>query len=149
MKTEFTMKKLIYCLFFTLSITLSCTQGTQQKMPSNSTNTNTNTNTKPNSQANSKQAGEKSKMHPKYPHIPIAEKGITVTNPDGWDKQTMDFHIGYCAQMLSSLSETYNPTVFCPCFLDKIQYYYEAIYFKEAYEDQEAWNQECLEEAKL
>ncbi len=102
-------------------------------------------------QADSKPAAssqqEAPKTHPKYPHIPIAEKGITVVKPDGWDEQTFAFHLDYCGQMLANLEENYEPAKFCECFISKIQYYYEPIYFKEAYEDQAKWNQECLEVA--
>lgn len=87
------------------------------------------------------------KMHPDYPNIPLAERGITVVSKKGWDKQTMDFHRNYCSDMLASL-DSIDRATFCDCFLDKIQYYYEPIYFKEAYEDQKIWNQYCLAEAK-
>ena len=81
--------------------------------------------------------------------IPIAEKGITVVNPNGWTEQNMSFHLDYCAQMLAAVANEYDPTVFCPCFLDKIQYYYEPVYFKEAYEDQKKWNESCMLEAQI
>lgn len=84
-----------------------------------------------------------------YPHIPEAEKGITVVNPDGWTEQNMSFHLDYCAQMLAGIANEYDPTIFCPCFLDKIQYYYKPVYFKEAYEDQQKWNEECMAKALL
>ncbi len=86
-------------------------------------------------------------MNPKYPHIPMAEKGITVVNPNGWKQQDMEFHIGYCKDMFAEMSDL-NGDIFCHCFLEKIQYYYEPIYFKEAYNDQQKWNAECLEKAK-
>ncbi len=76
-----------------------------------------------------------------------AEKGITVVNPDGWKASEMDFHQGYCEQMVGSL-EDIDGTQFCKCFLDKIQYYYAPIHFREAYEDQTSWNQECYGEAE-
>ncbi|MCB0516028.1 MAG: hypothetical protein KDD49_08180 [Bacteroidetes bacterium] len=81
--------------------------------------------------------------NPKYPNIPLAEKGITVVNPEGWKKETMEFHLNYCAEMLQKLDNV-DAAKFCECFLSKIQYYYDPIYFKEAYEDQSKWNQECL-----
>lgn len=76
-----------------------------------------------------------------------AEMGVTVVNPDGWPKSDMEFHLGYCAQMFAKTPEV-DPNKFCPCFLEKIQYYYEPIYFKEAYEHQQKWNTECYLEAK-
>jgi len=81
--------------------------------------------------------------------IPLAEKGITVVNPNGWTEQNMTFHLDYCAQMLTTIANEYDPTVFCPCFLDKIQYYYEPVYFKEAYADQKKWNEACMLEAQI
>jgi len=84
-----------------------------------------------------------------YPHIPVAEKGITVVNPQGWTEQNMSFHLDYCAQMLAGIANEYDPTIFCPCFLDKIQYYYEPVYFKEAYEDQTKWNEACMSKAQI
>jgi len=92
-------------------------------------------------------AGSSVLMHPKHPHIPLAEKGITVVNPQGWKKQEMEFHLGYCQDMFAKTPEI-DAAEFCECFLNKIQYYYEPIYFKEAYEDQQKWNSQCLEGAK-
>ena len=76
-----------------------------------------------------------------------AAQNITIHFDDGWQKSDMDFHLSYCEQMMAGLSDKIDPKVFCPCFLDKIQYYYEPIYFKEAYEDQQQWNQECYQAA--
>ena len=90
---------------------------------------------------------KQTEINPKYPGIPLAEKGITVVNPQGWETSQMDFHIGYCQQMMSSL-EDIDGLKFCECFLNKIQYYYKPIYFKEAYEDQQKWNSECYEAAQ-
>jgi len=87
-------------------------------------------------------------MNPQYPNIPKSEKGITVVNPNGWEEKTMEFHLGYCAQMVGSL-ENIDAAIFCECFLAKIQYYYEPIYFKEAYQDQTVWNQYCLKKAGM
>ncbi len=83
------------------------------------------------------------KMHPDYPDIPLAEKGITLVNKNGWDEGTLDFHQGYCQQMMSSIEDSVDTYVFCNCFLTKIQYYYPPTFFKEAYEDQVLWNQMC------
>lgn len=79
--------------------------------------------------------------------IPIAEQGITIMFDDGWKKEDMDFHLDYCKQMMAGVKDKINADVFCPCFLDKIQYYYEPIYFKEAYEDQKKWNEACYQAA--
>lgn len=79
--------------------------------------------------------------------IPIAEQGITIMFDDGWKKEDMDFHLDYCKQMMAGVKDKINADVFCPCFLDKIQYYYEPIYFKEAYEDQKKWNEACYQTA--
>lgn len=87
-------------------------------------------------------------MNPKYPNVPLAELGITVVNKDGWTTQQMDFHMDYCGQMMGSLKEL-DAQIFCECFLTKIQYYYEPRFFKEAYEDQQAWNRLCYETAQL
>ncbi len=87
------------------------------------------------------------KMHPDYPHIPLADLGITVVSEDGWDEKTLEFHLGYCEQMMGKLGDKYHTNVFCDCFVKKIQYYYEPIFFKEAYTDQKRWNQECLKAA--
>ncbi|MGB0839102.1 MAG: hypothetical protein ACPGXL_03120 [Chitinophagales bacterium] len=77
-----------------------------------------------------------------------AGSGITVVNPDGWTTQQMDFQLGYCQDMMGNLQEI-DPLKFCECFLDRIQYYYEPIYAREAYKDQQTWNQECVNEAQL
>ncbi len=79
--------------------------------------------------------------------IPIAEQGITIRFDDGWKKEDMVFHLDYCKQMMAGVKDKINADVFCPCFLDKIQYYYEPIYFKEAYEDQKKWNEACYQAA--
>lgn len=86
-------------------------------------------------------------MNPKHPNIPLAELGITVVNVDGWTTQQMEFHLDYCNQMMGSL-EDLDPDSFCECFLSKIQYYYEPRFFKEAYQDQQAWNRMCYEQAQ-
>lgn len=130
---------ILFCFF----LLTSCSQ----KKTSSKTNVNNPEQSKT-TKVQAQSDNSKPAMHPEYPNIPLAEKGITVVTPEGWDAKTMDFHVGYCAQMLANLSETYDPSLFCPCFLNKIQYYYEPIYFKEAYVDQQLWNQECLEEAR-
>lgn len=91
-------------------------------------------------------SAEDQKMHPKYPHIPLAEKGISVVNPEGWPTDQFEFHIGYCAQMVSA--QEIDGLTFCDCFLQKIQYYYPPQFFKEAYEDQKKWNTECFLKAE-
>lgn len=75
-----------------------------------------------------------------------AQQGITIANPNGWKTEDLTFHQSYCEQMMASI-DTINATKFCSCFLDKIQYYYQPIFFKEAYEDQVLWNTECFKEA--
>lgn len=78
--------------------------------------------------------------------IPAAEKSITPISETGWKKEDMEFHQKYCEQMMQSI-ETIKPKEFCTCFLSKIQYYYEPIYFNEAYKDQQKWNAECFKNA--
>lgn len=123
-----------------------------KKATATKTATPSSTKTEPKKQYNTEDglpnSDEELRMNSKYPHIPKAEKGITVVNKDGWDKKTMDFHLGYCAQMVGTL-ENIEHAVFCECFLSKIQYYYEPIYFKEAYQDQTLWNQYCLKKAGI
>ncbi len=75
-----------------------------------------------------------------------SEKGITVVRPDGWTSQEMDFQIGYCAQMMASVTDI-DGLKYCECFLERIQYYYEPIHAREAYDDQSKWNQECYQES--
>ncbi len=132
------MRFLISCLF-TLLLFAACQSNQKQATTSD---TPVAQNTKPTT------TQEAPQQNSKYPHIPVAEKGITVVSPDGWEAKTMEFHQGYCEKMLAKLGETYDASKFCECFLSKIQYYYEPIYFKEAYEDQAKWNQECLAEAE-
>lgn len=79
--------------------------------------------------------------------IPKAEKGITIVSETGWTKQEMDFQISYCGQMMQNQKDI-NGDVFCKCFLDKIQYFYEPIYASEAYTDQVKWNSQCIELAQ-
>ncbi len=86
-------------------------------------------------------------MNKKYPNIPQSELGITIVSPDGWEEKEMEFHMGYCDQMMASVADQIRSEVFCACFLEKIQYYYEPIYFKDAYEDQSRWNQYCYAKA--
>ena len=78
--------------------------------------------------------------------IEVAEMGFTVVNPNGWTNDQMDFQIRYCESMFESV-ETMDGTIFCPCFLDKIQYYYEPRFVRDAYSDQKKWNEECTEKA--
>ncbi|HRI29521.1 MAG TPA: hypothetical protein PK239_01265 [Chitinophagales bacterium] len=80
--------------------------------------------------------------------IPQAEKGITIVSENGWTQQEMDFQLSYCEQMFSG-QEGIDPIKFCTCFLSKIQYYYQPIYVREAYEDQIKWNATCIEQAQL
>ena len=75
------------------------------------------------------------------------ELGITVHFPDGWKKEDMDFHLNYCQQMMANVQEI-DGQKFCHCFLEKIQYFYEPIYFREAYDHQQKWNSECFLNAK-
>jgi len=81
--------------------------------------------------------------------IPKSEKGITVVNKEGWTKDQMDFQQRYCESMFENLAGQYDAIKFCMCFLDKIQYYYEPIYVREAYEDQKKWNSYCLNESSI
>jgi len=145
-------------IFFIVSILAFLVVGCQDaKKPTKKANT-TKTTTSPSAQTEPKKlydtedglpnSDEELRMNPKYPHIPKPEKGITVVNKDGWDEKTMEFHLGYCAQMVGKL-ENIEHAVFCECFLSKIQYYYEPIYFKEAYQDQTLWNQYCLKKAGI
>jgi len=78
--------------------------------------------------------------------IPKAEKGITIVSETGWSQQEMKFQLSYCGQMMQSQTDIYGD-VFCQCFLEKIQYYYEPIYVREAYTDQTKWNSQCIEKA--
>ena len=78
--------------------------------------------------------------------LPAAEKSITPISETGWRKEDMDFHQKYCEQMMQSI-ETIKAKEFCTCFLSKIQYYYEPVYFNEAYKDQQKWNAECFKNA--
>lgn len=79
---------------------------------------------------------------------PKAEKGITVVSKTGWTADQMEFQQRYCESMFGQL-EGYDSVNFCLCFLDKVQYYYEPIYVREAYEDQKKWNSFCLNESIL
>jgi len=81
--------------------------------------------------------------------IPKSEKGITIVAKDGWTKDQMDFQQRYCESMFENLGSEYDAIKFCMCFLDKIQYYYDPIYVREAYEDQKKWNSFCLNEAVI
>ncbi len=76
-----------------------------------------------------------------------AEKGVTVVNQTGWTNEQMGFQQDYCEQSVASVAEVIHPAKFCSCFLSKIQYYYNPIFIKEAYADQQMWNQMCYEEA--
>ncbi len=79
--------------------------------------------------------------------IPKAEKGVTVVNQTGWSNDQMTFQQDYCEQSVASVADVIHPARFCSCFLSKVQFYYNPIYLKEAYADQQAWNQACYEEA--
>lgn len=87
-------------------------------------------------------------MHPDYENIPLADLGITVVNPTGWTDDQMNFHLNYCMQTMQSIEEIVHLD-FCVCFLEKIQYYYEPKFFKEAYDDQKTWNKDCFDAAHL
>ena len=76
-----------------------------------------------------------------------AEQGISIHFDNGWAPEDMAFHLDYCKQMMAGLKDKIDADKFCPCFLDKIQYYYEPIYFKEAYTDQKHWNETCYQDA--
>lgn len=135
------MKRLTYICILLVSIScfFACNSSKEQAQTANNSQTTATTTVNATS-------GDLP-MNPKYPHIPLADKGITVVSPDGWDDKTLEFHLGYCEQMLGSLNEKYYADKFCECFISKIQYYYEPIFFKEAYEDQTKWNTLCLEES--
>jgi len=81
--------------------------------------------------------------------VPKSEKGITIVSKNGWTKDQMDFQQRYCESMFESLAKEYDAVKFCLCFLDKVQYYYDPIYVREAYEDQKKWNSYCLNEATI
>jgi len=119
----------INCIILTF-VFYSCTTANEKKSESNATNT------------------EVPKVVLNKDGLPKAEKGITVVSPTGWTKEQMEFQQRYCESMFGEL-EGYDPVNFCLCFLDKVQYYYEPIYVREAYEDQKKWNSYCLNEAIL
>lgn len=79
--------------------------------------------------------------------IPKAENGITVVSPNGWETKEMEFQQRYCEDMMANVN-TVNSTLFCSCFLEKIQYYYKPIYAREAFTDQKKWNEACFESAR-
>ena len=72
---------------------------------------------------------------------------MTVVNQTGWTNEQMGFQQDYCEQSVASVAEVIHPAKFCSCFLSKIQYYYNPVYIKEAYADQQLWNQMCYDEA--
>lgn len=76
-----------------------------------------------------------------------ADKGITLVSENGWTAQEMEFQMQYCQEMLQG-QENVESSVFCKCFLEKIQYFYKPIYLREAYDDQMRWNAECIEAAQ-
>lgn len=79
--------------------------------------------------------------------IPKAEKGITIVSETGWSAKDMEFHLQYCQEMLQG-NDDVDALKFCNCFLEKIQYYYQPIYLREAYDDQIKWNAACIEAAQ-
>lgn len=79
--------------------------------------------------------------------IPKAEKGITIVSETGWSAKDMEFHLQYCQEMLQGNTDV-DALAFCKCFLEKIQYYYQPIYLREAYDDQIKWNAACIEAAQ-
>jgi len=92
------------------------------------------------------QSNKETQLRNKY-SIEKAEKGVTIVNVDGWTDDQMTFQLSYCEGMFKNITE-YNSAKFCVCFLNKVQYYYEPIYIKEAYQDQKKWNTICLEQAQ-
>lgn len=90
--------------------------------------------------------GKETDLRSKY-KIEKAEKGVTIVNVNGWTTDQMTFQLSYCEGMFKNITE-YNSGEFCACFLNKVQYYYEPIYIKEAYQDQKKWNSICLEQAQ-
>ncbi len=123
--------------FFILAIIVcclsSCIESKQQKAPNKA------------SSVQKSESGER--MHPKYPHIPLAERGVTVVSEEGWTADQMDFQISYCISTVSNIQEI-SPAAFCECFLGKVQYYYEPRFARDAYQDQQKWNQECFADAQ-
>jgi len=91
------------------------------------------------------QTDKETQLRSKY-KIEKAEKGVTIVNVNGWTEDQMTFQLSYCAGMFKNITE-YDSDKFCACFLNKVQYYYEPIYIKEAYQDQKKWNSICLEQA--
>ena len=146
---------IILNLFFLLSITTFCKQSDNNKSVSTEKEVKKATTTPVEKTTTDEvEAAPKTNPAPKKKLIKTktgkevlkAEKGITIVNPDGWTTNQMDFQIGYCEQMMGNL-EDIDGTTFCECFLDKIQYYYKPIYVRDAYDDQQKWNQQCYEEA--
>ncbi|MFK7907350.1 MAG: hypothetical protein AB8B69_19600 [Chitinophagales bacterium] len=86
---------------------------------------------------------------PSGKRVPAAEKGVTVVNRTGWTNEQMEFQQDYCQQSLAGVADVVYPARFCSCFLDKVQFYYNPIYLKEAYTDQQAWNMSCYEQALI
>ena len=79
--------------------------------------------------------------------IPKAQNGITVVNQTGWANEQMSFQQDYCEQSVASVAEVIHPARFCSCFLSKVQFYYDPIYLREAYADQQVWNEACYQQA--
>jgi len=136
---QFTNYLLIYKIVCCVLVTgvLSCGNATDKQVNNSKNTTTTTTNTS--AEYITTASGKK---------IPKAENGITVVSETGWTADQMTFHQDYCQQMMASL-EGYDVSKFCTCFLEKIQYYYQPIHFKEAYTDQQKWNQNCLQDAAL
>lgn len=79
--------------------------------------------------------------------VPKSDNGITIVNHDGWTESQMDFQQGYCEQMMAKMDRIDGPE-FCRCFLAKVQYYYEPIYIRDAYDDQQTFNKYCFRHAE-
>ncbi len=79
--------------------------------------------------------------------IPKSDNGITIVNHEGWNESQMDFQQGYCEQMMAKMERIDGPE-FCRCFLAKVQYYYEPIYIRDAYDDQQTFNKYCFRHAE-
>ena len=92
-------------------------------------------------------ASKSPKMHPKYPNIPYTTTFEGNVYPEGWSDNTKKRFEGDCREWISPY--THDRSIFCDCFLDKIQYYYEPIYMDEAFTEQGRWYKECLDLAKI
>lgn len=143
---QFTMAKFVTytCAFFMSLLVVSC-------QPSPNQSSTTNVAPPANNNSSTPQAIDPATATTTLPSgktIPKAENGITVVRPNGWTSDELAFHQSYCEQYAATLNDRIDVPKFCTCFIEKIQYYYEPIYFMEAYQDQKKWNTECFQNAE-